>query len=148
MLKLTCKSHFFTYSSSLAYPLWFDNVGETYLAANPIFHTRTKHMEIDFDFVCEKIAKAGELLKSHQRSTCRHPWQQLAGYIDDHRSSLYLTTFMLLHHHWLELGGNIIAQIIIFMYILVLIYYLVCNYYLINNLFFKISQKRYIGLWS
>ena len=31
-------------------------MGETYLSANPIFHARTKHIEIDYHFVRERVA--------------------------------------------------------------------------------------------
>jgi len=37
--------------------IWCDNLGVTYLSANLIFHTWTKHVEVDYHFVRDWVAK-------------------------------------------------------------------------------------------
>jgi hypothetical protein len=36
--------------------LWCDNIGATYLSANPVFHRCSKHVEVDYHFVRERVS--------------------------------------------------------------------------------------------
>ena len=44
-------------SSPRAAKLWCDNLGAKYLTANPVFHARTKHIEVDYHFVRERVSR-------------------------------------------------------------------------------------------
>jgi len=35
--------------------IWCDNLSGLGLASNPVYHARTKHIEVDYHFVCEKV---------------------------------------------------------------------------------------------
>jgi hypothetical protein len=43
--------------------LWSDNISAFALASNPVFHARTKHIEVDYHFVREKVLNRDILLK-------------------------------------------------------------------------------------
>ena len=43
--------------------LWCDNVSALALASNSIFHARTKHIEVDFHFVREKVLNRDMVIK-------------------------------------------------------------------------------------
>ena len=43
--------------------LWCDNVSALAIATNPVFHTRTKHIKVDYHFVREKVLRRDVILK-------------------------------------------------------------------------------------
>ena len=43
--------------------LWCDNVSALAIATNPVFHARTKHIEVDYHFVREKVLRLDVMLK-------------------------------------------------------------------------------------
>ena len=43
--------------------LWCDNVSTLAIASNPVFHARTKHIEVDYHFVREKVLRRDLLVK-------------------------------------------------------------------------------------
>lgn len=52
--QLLCELHVFLHKPSV---LWCDNASALALAKNPVFHARTKHMEIDYHFIREKVVR-------------------------------------------------------------------------------------------
>jgi len=63
--QLLCELH----ASPPAPPtVFYDNMGATYLCANPVFHSRVKHIAIDFHFVRDHVSK-GLLRVSHVSTT-------------------------------------------------------------------------------
>ena len=48
--------------------VWCDNVSALALASNPIFHARSKHIEVDYHFVREKVANK-DIFLQHVPST-------------------------------------------------------------------------------
>jgi len=43
--------------------LWCDNVSALALASNPVYHARTKHIEVDYHFIREKVINGDILVK-------------------------------------------------------------------------------------
>jgi hypothetical protein len=44
-------------SHPLVASIWCDNLGATYLSVNPVFHARMKHIEVNYHFVRERVAR-------------------------------------------------------------------------------------------
>ena len=43
--------------------LWCDNIGALALASNPVYHTRTKHIEVKYHIVREKVVNKDIIAK-------------------------------------------------------------------------------------
>jgi hypothetical protein len=50
-------------SLTVAPVLWCDNISALALASNPVFHARTKHIEVDYHFIREKVFNRDIILK-------------------------------------------------------------------------------------
>ena len=51
--------------------VYCDNISAVYLSTNPVQHQRTKHIEIDLHFVCDKVA-AGAVRVLHVPTTSQY----------------------------------------------------------------------------
>ncbi|GJR63466.1 hypothetical protein Tco_1505628 [Tanacetum coccineum] len=69
--------------------LWCDNLGATYLSANPIFRVRTKHIEIDYTLFGKRMV------------TCGYPWPEIEG------KGFAKRTFVVL----IEDGGEVVVRV-------------------------------------
>ena len=74
-------------SSSIVPSLWCDNISAIALANNPVFHTRSKHIEVDCHFIREKLS-TNQLTLQHISS-----FDQLA---DLFTKSLHVSRFLFL----------------------------------------------------
>ncbi|XP_063940583.1 uncharacterized mitochondrial protein AtMg00810-like [Daucus carota subsp. sativus] len=82
-----------------------DNLSATYMASNPVFHARTKHIELDYHFVREKVA-AGSHRVCYIPSVDQ-PADHLTKPLHKHRHSLL--THKLFHQRSSSLRGDVKA---------------------------------------
>ena len=75
--------------------LYCDNMSALYMTVNPVMHARTKHVEMDYHFVREKVAR-GQLVTQFVRSK-----DQL---VDIHTKALTKQVFAEFHH---KLGATV-----------------------------------------
>jgi hypothetical protein len=48
---------------STAPTIWYDNISALALATNPVYHARTKHIEVDYHFIREKVLNQDVIIK-------------------------------------------------------------------------------------
>jgi hypothetical protein len=48
---------------SIAPTIWYDNISVLALATNPVYHASTKHIEVDYHFIREKVLNQDVIIK-------------------------------------------------------------------------------------
>lgn len=81
---LLCDLGFLSFSLSI---LLCDNISAMHLATNPIFHSRSKHIDINFHFVCDRVVDDSIII-------CYTPI--------DHQSLMSLQGVYRQHFQWLR----------------------------------------------
>ena len=70
-------------SLASALVVWCDNISALTLASNPIFHARSKHIEVDYHFVREKVANK-DILLQHVPTSLQPAYIFTKGHTTDH----------------------------------------------------------------
>lgn len=102
--------------------LWCDNASALALAKNPMFHARSKHIEIDYHFVREKVIR-GDLQVQYISSSSQHA--------DLFTKSLSTAVFLQFSSKLLKksssVWGGILSILLLIKLQLVILLYLVVN---------------------
>ncbi|KMT09304.1 hypothetical protein BVRB_6g134020 isoform B [Beta vulgaris subsp. vulgaris] len=73
--------------------VYCDNVSATYLTANPVYHDRSKHIDVDYHFIREMVAKGGLIVRhvptqSQERKLPKSLKEELCNLGDEQRSTI------------------------------------------------------------
>ena len=76
--------------------LWCDNLSAIVMSNNPVFHARTKHIEVDYHFVRERVA-------SKKLHICHIP-------TSDQVADIFTNPLSVARFHYLQLQLNVLPS--------------------------------------